>query len=70
MVDEVAGQGELARLGWSAAHAADRGRVIRRYVVGVLKAQLGAEGDRTSQPEVEPYQMLAVTGLVSSTLAL
>ena len=69
MVDQIAGQGQLGRLGWSAADAIDRGRVIRRHTVGVFKAQLGPESDRTAQPEIKPYQVLAVAGFVAGALA-
>ena len=70
MVDDVAGQGELGGFGRSTTHAADGWRVICRHIVGVLKTQLGTEGYRTSQPEIEPYQMLAVPGLAPSALPL
>src|ERR1700689_1294381 len=70
MPDEVTGQCELALLGGSTANAINRRRVVGRHIIGVLVTQLGPKGDRAAYPEVEPYQILGVLGLVSGTLAL
>src|ERR1700734_4156451 len=70
MVDQIAGQGQLGRLGWSAADAIDRGRVIGRHTVGVFKAQLGSKRNRTAHPEIKPHQVLAIAGFVTRALPL
>ena len=70
MVDQIAGQGQLGRLGWTAVDAIDGGRVIRRHTVGVFKAQLGSKRNRTAHPEIKSNQVLAIAGFVTRALAL
>src|ERR1700722_3665221 len=70
MVDKISSQSELAFLCRSTADAVNRRRIVRRHIVRVFKAQLRPKGNCTSQPEIEPNQVLAITGLIASPLAL
>ena len=70
MVNQVTSQGELALLGRSTAHAIDRRRIISRHIIGMLETKLGPKRDRTTHPEVEPHQVLAIPCLVAGTLPL
>src|ERR1700674_1438626 len=69
-VNQVTSQGELALLGRSPAQAIDRGRIISRHITGMLETKLGPKRDRTTQPKVEPHQVLAIPCLVAGTLPL
>src|SRR5580704_531125 len=69
MPDEVAGHGELALLCRRTANSVDGRRIVCGNIIRVLVAQLGAEGDSTAKPEVQPRQVLAVPGLAPGALA-
>jgi hypothetical protein len=70
MVNEVTGQSELALLGWRTANPIHRRGIISWHIVGMLKTQLRPKGDRTAQPEIEPDQVLTISGLVPRALTL
>jgi hypothetical protein len=68
MVDKISSQSELAFLCRGTADAVNRRRIVCRHIVRVFIAQLRPKGNRTSQPEIKPNQVLGVASLIAGPL--